>query len=103
MKGNAEIRANVPFAPGDEVRLTRRYAKTLSKKRTTTKVYKCTTTKVNWDKRRGIVHSCNPYTVSVFWEGRRSADVLLVNAVEKIARGISNVVPSGSAPVWLDQ
>ena len=76
MRANAEMRANVPFVPGDEVRLTRRYAKTLSKKRTATKV--------NWHKRRGIVHSCNPHTVSVFWEDRRSADMLLVNAVERI-------------------
>jgi hypothetical protein len=60
-----------PFEKGSTVKLTDRYAITLSKARGNP----------NWVGRLGTVH-CNRFSVSILWEGRMSLDHVPHKAVE---------------------
>lgn len=63
-----------PFAPGDRVKLTERYAKTLN--------IAVQAKRVDWCTRRGIVRSCNATQVTIMWPGHSSPDYVQVNGVE---------------------
>ena len=65
------------FAVGDQVKLTDRYAKTLTRDQRAHSL-------VNWCNRRGVVVACTAYIVRVRWEGRKSKDCLPIAAVEKM-------------------
>ena len=69
-------KGDLPFSPGDTVKLTDRFAKALSNKQQK----RC---KIDWASGRGVVHHCSAYSVSVLWLGRRAQDALPVGAVEK--------------------
>jgi hypothetical protein len=65
-----------PFAPGDAVKLTDRYANTL-----------CSSIKtkhVDWRGRRGIVRGCGASQVAIMWPGRTSPDRVEINGVELV-------------------
>jgi hypothetical protein len=64
------------FAPGDRVKLTDRYANTLSKA--------IQSKHMDWRARRGIVRACNATQVTIMWPGRRSPDYIQVNGVELV-------------------
>jgi hypothetical protein len=61
-----------PFEKGSTVKLTDRYAITLSKARGNP----------NWVGRLGTVICCNRFSVSILWEGRMSVDHVPNKAVE---------------------
>ena len=65
------------FAIGDQVKLTDRYAKTLTRNQRGHSL-------VNWFNRRGVVVACSAYIVRVTWEGRISKECLPIAAVEKV-------------------
>ena len=63
----------LPFATGDKVKLTERFAATLKRNNYS---------KVDWHNRRGVVLCCGEDQVSVMWSGRLSKDYLPHRAVE---------------------
>lgn len=65
----------LPFAPGDRVKMTDRYATTLSKA-------KGSKTGI-WIGRVGTVRSCNSTAVCIVWDGRLSLDFVPLRAIER--------------------
>jgi len=64
----------MPFARGDHVKLTARYANALCNS--------IKTKHVDWRGRRGVVRACNATQVAIMWPGRTSPDRVEVNGVE---------------------
>jgi hypothetical protein len=62
------------MTPGEPVKLTDRYASVLCRSP------KC---KVDWRTRRGVVSWVNDRSVAIFWDGRKTLDIIPRQAVEK--------------------
>ena len=67
----------IAFLPGEQVRLTSRFAAVLNKS---------TKRRVDWLGRKGVVRRCNSRSAYIVWEGCKSIDPVPVKGVERVGK-----------------